>query len=52
MSSLGMRAGSGLVVGLSAGLVGIHASLALACLILLVVVLFIYTKTRTKNSFT
>ncbi len=52
MSSLGMRAGSGLVVGLTGGIVGIHAALALACLILLVVVGFIYTKTRRKNSFT
>jgi MFS family permease len=52
MSSLGMRAGSGLVVGLTGGLVGIHASLALACLILLVVVAFIYMKTRRNNSFT
>ena len=52
MSSLGMRAGSGLVVGLTGGLVGIHASLALACLILLVVVAFIYVKTRRNNSFT
>jgi hypothetical protein len=52
MSSLGMRAGSGLVVGLTGGLLGIHASLAMACLILLIVVVFIYQKIRTKNSFT
>jgi hypothetical protein len=39
-------------VGLTGGLVGIHASLALACLILLVVVAFIYVKTRRNNSFT
>jgi len=42
MSSLGMRAGSGLVVGLSGGFIGIHYSLAGASLILVAVVAWIY----------
>ena len=42
MSSLGMRAGSGLVVGLSGGLIGIHYSLAGASLLLMAVVAWIY----------
>ena len=42
MSSLGMRAGSGLVVGLSGGWIGIHYSLAGASLILITVVAWIY----------
>ena len=35
MAAMGMRAGSGITVGLVGGMIGIHASLSLACFILL-----------------
>ncbi len=49
MSSLGMRAGSGLVVGLSGGLIGIHFALAGASLILMGVVAWVYIAVVRKH---
>jgi MFS family permease len=41
MAGLGMRAGSGITVGLVGGMIGIHASLAIAAAILMFIISFI-----------
>jgi MFS family permease len=41
MSALGLRAGSGITVGLVGGMIGIHASLAIAGVILMMLISFI-----------
>lgn len=41
MSSLGMRAGSGITVGIVGGVIGIHASLAIAATVLMLLISFI-----------
>jgi hypothetical protein len=41
MAALGMRAGSGITVGLIGGMIGIHASLAIAATTLMFLISFI-----------
>ena len=48
MSALGLRAFSGIFVGLAGSLIGIHASLALSALALLLVMLFLLVMFRRK----
>jgi len=44
MSSLGMRAGSGLVVGVGGSLIGIHYAMILSCALLISVVSVLYVR--------
>lgn len=51
MSSLGMRAGSGLMVGVGGSLIGIHYAMTLSCALLILVVSLLYSKLKKAHAF-